>query len=102
MPFYPCRGGGNINIDNAVHKAFTSESNGLWITTYTLETSYKIGHIVAYNDAAGNVYVSVNGVEQAFESMTKDGLFFKSVLLLNLKKGDVLVVRGGGMGVFIK
>ena len=101
MPFYPCRGG-NINLNNVVRKAFLEDSGDMWITTYTLESNYKCGHVVSYNGTASTVYVMLNGVEQECESAQKDGMFFKSVFLSNLKKGDVLVVRGAGMGIFIK
>lgn len=102
MPFYPCRGGGNINLNNVVHKAFLEDRGDTWITTYTLETNYKCGHVVAFNGTESSVYVSLNGVEQECESAKKGERVFKSVLLRNLKKGDVLVVRGAGMGIFIK
>ena len=101
MSFYPCRGG-NLNLNNIVHKSFTSETGDTWITTYTLETSYKFGHVVTFNGTIDGVYVSLNGVVQAFELTQKGTYFLKSVLLRNLKKGDVLVVRGIGTGIFIK
>lgn len=94
--------GGNINLNNVVHKAFLKDSGDTWITTYTLETSYKFGHIVTYNGTEDGVYVSLNGVVQECELGKKGDRIFKSVLLRNLKKGDVLVVRGAGMGIFIK
>ena len=102
MPFYPCRGGGNINLNNVVHKAFLEDSGEMWLTTYTLETNYKYGHVVVFNDIASDIYVRLNGVEQECESAQKGGFFLNSVLLRNLKKGDVLAVRGAGMGIFIK
>ena len=103
MPFIRVVGGGNINLNNVVHKAFLEDSGEMWLTTYTLETNYKYGHVVVFNDIPNGVYVSLNGVEQECESAQKGERFFlMSVLLRNLKKGDVLVVRGTGMGIFIK
>ena len=110
MSFYPCRGGvgsGSI-LNSAEEKSFTGTPSG-WTTNITLDKNYAFAYIVTANNILNGdgtyVYVSLNGVKQkgAFVQGSYDAqLSVKAVTLRNLKKGDVIVVRGYGYGIFIK
>nr|DAW58057.1 MAG TPA: collagen X [Ackermannviridae sp.] len=107
MSFYPCRGGGG-NLNNVEEKSFTGTPSS-WITNVTLDKNYTFAYIVTANnilDGDGTyVYVSLNGVQQKGTFIQGSGsglLSVKAVTLRNLKKGDVVTVRGLGLGTFIK
>lgn len=104
MSFYPCRVG-DIILKNVEHKTFNSTTNGYWLTTITLDNDYSFAHITTFNNALGDnnvVYVSLNDIKQEGTYSTKDSCSAKSILLRNLKKGDIIKVRGIGMGLFYK
>ena len=109
MPFYPCRGGGSGSILNsAEEKVFTGTSSG-WSTTITLDKNYTFAYIVTANNILNGdgtyVYVSLNGVQQKgtfIQGASDSQLSVKAVMLRNLKKGDVVTVRGLGFGTFIQ
>lgn len=106
MSFYPCRGGGS-NLKSAEEKVFHVTS-GTWLTTINLDKNYAFAYIVTSNNANNaddiDVYVSLNGVKQKGTYIQANGVPFsvKAVTLRNLKKGDVISVRGFGFGIFIK
>lgn len=109
MSFYPCRGGGNINLDNAEEKKFVDFLDNSLKSRITLEKNYQFVRIITSNDTANSdnvyVYVSLNNVKQNgtyFQNTTGNTLATKVVTLKNLKKGDVIEVRGMGYGIFIK
>lgn len=104
MSFYPCCVG-KINPKNVEQKTFNSSTNGFWLTIITLNNDYSFAHIVTFNNAFGDdnvVYVSLNDVKQKGIYSTKDSNSTKSVFLRDLKNGDVLKIRGFGMGLFYK
>ena len=106
MPFYPCRGGGGSNLNNVEEKSFTGTPSG-WTTNITLDKNYAFAYIVTANNISNGdgtyVYVSLNGVQQPGQFIThSQPLSVKAVMLRNLKKGDVVTVRGLGFGTFIK
>ena len=100
--------GGGSNLNSAEQKAFRGTSSG-WLTTITLDKNYTFAYIVTSNNILdGNdtyVYVSLNGVKQKGTYMQASGstlICLKAVMLRNLKKGDVVTVRGLGLGTFIE
>lgn len=106
MPFY--RSGGGSNLNNVEEKSFTHNNSG-YITNITLDKNYTFAYIVTTNNIRDGddtaVYVSLNGVKQKGTFIQGSGgaiLCLKAVTLRNLKKGDVLTVRGLGIGTFIK
>ena len=107
MSFYPCRVGGS-NLKSAEEKEFYTIADNTWKTTITLDKNYEFAYIVTSSNVRNAddvyVYVSVNGVKQKGTYNQDRSLQFstKAVKLRNLKKGDVIVVRGYGYGIFIK
>lgn len=106
MSFYPCRGGG-AKLSNAEQKIFNFKTSGKLLTTITLDKNYSFAYIVTSNNATGDdkyVYVELNNVKQHgtyIDSGSTDASS-KSFMLNDLKKGDVLTVRGIGFGLFYK
>lgn len=107
MSFYPCLGGGNL--DNVEEKEFKNEISGTgMLTNITLDKSYQFAYIVATNNERNiddkAVYVSLNGVKQKGTYVQPPTVYVseKAVILRKLKKGDVITVRGLGIGIFIK
>ena len=101
-------GGGNINLDNAEEKKFVDFLDNSLKSRITLEKNYQFARIITSNTANSDnvyVYVSLNNVKQNgtyFQNTHGNPLSTKVVTLKNLKKGDVLEVRGMGYGIFIK
>lgn len=107
MPFYPCRGGGVVKLSNAEQKIFNSNTSGKILTTITLDKNYSFAYIVTSNNAKGDdnyVYVELNNVKQhgTYIDGGSANASSKSFMLNDLKKGDVLTVRGLGFGLFYK
>lgn len=107
MPFYRCGGVGS-NLNNVEEKSFTRTTSG-YIANITLDKNYTFAYIVTSNNMINvddtAVYVSLNGVKQKgtyIQGSEGTTLCLKAVTLRNLKKGDVLTVRGLGIGTFIK
>ena len=98
-------GGGN-NLNNVEEESFTGTDSVL-LTNITLDKNYACAYIVTANNISNGdgtyVYVSLNGVQQSGQFITRsEPLSAKAVTLRNLKKGDVVTVRGLGFGTFIK
>lgn len=104
MPFYRC---GGVKLSNAEQKIFNSNTSGATLTTITLDKNYSFAYIVTSNNATGDdkyVYVELNNVKQhgTYIDGGSANLSIKSFMLNDLKKGDVLTVRGLGFGLFYK
>lgn len=98
---------GGVKLSDVEQKTFNTNSGGEIITTITLDKNYKSIYVVTSNNAKGDnnyVYVELNSVKQ--NGTYIDGgyseLSSKSFILNNLKKGDILTVRGLGFGLFYK
>ena len=106
MSFYPCRGG--VNLDNIEEKEFKTDVYGGTLTNITLDKSYQFAYIVATNNDRDiedeYVYVSLNGIKQkgTYVQPPSAPISAKAVMLRKIKKGDVITVRGVGVGIFIK
>lgn len=107
MSFYPCRGG--VNLDNIEEKEFKTDVDGVGaLTNITLDKSYQFAYIVATNNDRDiedeYVYVSLNGIKQkgTYVQPPSAHISAKAVMLRKIKKGDVITVRGTGVGIFIK
>ena len=99
--------GEEVKLSDAEQKTFNTNSSGKIITTITLDKDYKSIYVVTSNNAKGDnsyVYVELNSVKQSGTYI--DGgsaqVSSKSFILNDLKKGDILTVRGIGFGLFFK
>lgn len=98
---------GVVKLSDVEQKTFNTNSGGKIITTIALDKNYKSIYVVTSNNAKGDnnyVYVELNSVKQ--NGTYIDGgsaqVSSKSFILNNLKKGDILTVRGIGFGLFYK
>lgn len=92
-------------LSDAEQKTFNKNSGGKIITTITLDKDYKSIYVVTSNNAKGDnsyVYVELNSVKQSGTYIDSGSaqVSSKSFILNNLKKGDILTVRGIGFGLF--
>ena len=106
MSFYPCRGG--VNLDNIEEKEFKTLNGSYVLTDITLDKNYQFAYSVATNNDRDiddeDVYVSLNGIKQKGTYVQPPTVLIsaKAVMLRKIKKGDVITVRGTGVGIFIK
>ena len=94
-------------LSNAEQKIFNSNTSGKILTTITLDKNYSFAYIVTSNNAKVDdryVYVELNNVKQhgTYIDGGSADVSSKLFMLNDLKKNDVLTIRGLGFGLFYK
>lgn len=98
MSFYRNTNGGGVDPTSFKKIVCNQYTNGVLLTNYTLNDNYKYVIVFTANNASGEqyVYVKLNSVAQNGDYYDVSNACAKHFHFYNLKKGDVLSVRGLG------